>query len=117
MSRRKADKRIFSYDEAISLFPHVRDLTRAAVRQIDALFNAVESREELEARRKEIEEASEQIFNAWVQKIQSLGAEAKGPWLVDWDSGDGYYCWRFPEEALAYFHTYEDGFAGRLPIN
>ncbi len=47
----------------------------------------------------------------------SLGAEVKGLWLVDWDSGDGYFCWRFPEAALAFFHTYEEGFAGRLPVN
>jgi hypothetical protein len=38
-------------------------------------------------------------------------------WLVDWDSGDGYYCWRFPEQAIGFFHTYEEGFGGRLPIN
>jgi hypothetical protein len=53
----------------------------------------------------------------WAQQVQSLGAEVKGLWLVDWDSGDGYFCWRFPEETLAFFHTYEEGFAGRLPIN
>ena len=38
-------------------------------------------------------------------------------WLVDWDNGDGYYCWRFPEETVSFFHSYEEGFGGRLPIN
>ncbi|HBL26148.1 MAG TPA: hypothetical protein DD490_04855 [Acidobacteria bacterium] len=113
----RLSKRTFSYDEAISLFPHVRDLTRAAVQQIETLVHTLESRGELETRRQELEEAQERIFRAWAQRVQALGAEVKGPWLVDWDSGDGYYCWRFPEEALAFFHSYEDGFAGRLPIN
>ena len=36
--------------------------------------------------------------------------------LVDWDAGDGYFCWRYPEPALAHFHGYEEGFAGRVPI-
>ena len=100
MSKRRAiGKRIFTYDEAISTFHVVRDLTSAAVRQ------------------EELEEARERIVTAWAQRISSLGCEVKGVWLVDWDSGDGYYCWRFPEQALSYFHTYDEGFEGRIPIN
>jgi hypothetical protein len=49
--------------------------------------------------------------------VTSLGCEVKGVWLVDWDTGDGYYCWRFPEQAISFFHTYDEGFAGRIPIN
>jgi hypothetical protein len=114
MQSRPRDKRIFSYDEAINTFPFVRDLTAAAVRQIDALIRSVEAREE---RRSEIEEACEKIVQNWTQELNAIGCEVKGLWLVDWDSGDGYYCWRFPEEAISYFHTYEEGFAGRIPIN
>jgi hypothetical protein len=110
-------KRIFSYDEAISTFPIVRDLTAAAVRQIEALVNTVASVEELESRREELEEAREKIVRLWAQEISSVGCEVKGLWLVDWDSGDGYFCWRFPEQALSFFHSYEEGFSGRLPIN
>ena len=46
MSRRRTiGKRIFSYDEAVNTFPVVRDLTTAAVRQVEALLNSVASRE------------------------------------------------------------------------
>ena len=118
MSKRRAiGKRIFSYDEAVNTFPLVRDLTAAAVRQIEALTHSVASRDELDTRRDELEEARERIVRAWAQQVSSLGCEVKGVWLVDWDSGDGYYCWRFPEQALSFFHTYDEGFAGRIPIN
>jgi hypothetical protein len=118
MSKRSAiGKRIFTYDEAVSTFHVVRDLTSAAVRQVEALINSVGSRDELDSRREELEETRERIVNAWAQRISSLGCEVKGVWLVDWDSGDGYYCWRFPEQAVGFFHSYEEGFAGRLPIN
>jgi len=117
MSQQRSNKRIFSYDEAISTFPVVRDVTAAAVRQIEALMNTVGSREELESRRDELEEAREKIVHLWAQEVSSVGCEVKGLWLVDWDSGDGYYCWRFPEEAISFFHGYEEGLAGRLPIN
>jgi hypothetical protein len=116
-SKRPQGKRIFSYDEALNTFPLVRDLTAAAVRQIDALINNLGSRDELDVRRDELEEARERIVRAWTREVTALGCEVKGVWLVDWDSGDGYYCWRHPEQSIAFFHTYDEGFAGRIPIN
>ncbi|HKI05056.1 MAG TPA: DUF2203 family protein [Thermoanaerobaculia bacterium] len=117
MARKRPNKRIFSYDEALSTFPLVRDLTAAAVRQIESLVNNLGSRDELDSRRDEIEDARERIVQAWAREVTNLGCEVKGAWLVDWDSGDGYYCWQFPEQAIAHFHTYDEGFSGRLPIN
>ncbi|HEY7213127.1 MAG TPA: DUF2203 family protein [Thermoanaerobaculia bacterium] len=117
MAQRRSGRRIFSYDEALSTFPAVRDLTTAAVRKVEALTGSLDGAEEVDARRREVEEARERIVRAWAREITSLGCEVKGLWLVDWDSGDGYYCWRFPEQSIGFFHTYDEGFAGRLPIN
>jgi hypothetical protein len=117
MAQRRSGKRIFSYDEALSTFPAVRDLTAAAVRQVEALAGRLGGSEEMDARRAELEEARERIVSAWAREISSMGCEVKGMWLVDWDSGDGYYCWRFPEQSIGFFHSYDEGFAGRIPIN
>jgi hypothetical protein len=114
---RRPSRRVFSYDEALSTFPTVRDLTTAAVRQIEAVVNSIESRQELAARQEEIAETCDGILEEWARQITGLGCEVKGRWLVDWDSGDGYYCWRFPEKTISFFHTYEEGFSGRMPIN
>lgn len=111
------DKRTFSYEEALETLPAVRSLTAEAVGRIEALVNRVQSPEELEGRRDELETATQAIIESWARQIIALGCEVKGLWLVDWDSGEGYYCWRYPEETIAYFHGYEDGFAGRIPIN
>lgn len=110
-------KRIFTYEEALATFPAVRRLTHAAVRQVESLVNRVQSLEEMEARRAEIESACQKIIQSWAEQVIAMGCEVKGLWLVDWDNGSGYYCWRYPEETLAHFHTYEAGFAGRVPIN
>jgi hypothetical protein len=116
-SPNRLSRRIFSYDEALSTFPVVRDLTNAAVRQVEAVVSSIQSREELAARQAEIEETCDGIVHEWARRITGLGCEVKGRWLVDWDSGDGYYCWRFPEKTISFFHTYEEGFSGRMPIN
>lgn len=118
MSRSKAAAgRTFTYDEALASFPVVRDLTAAAVRQVEALVNELQSVDEMEARETELHESYRRIVEAWAEEVASLGCEAKGLWLVDWDSGDGYYCWRHPEPTIGFFHSYEEGFAGRVPVN
>lgn len=109
-------KRIFTYEEALESFPRVRELTLEAVGQVEALYNQVQSAGEGEARRAELESAFREIVERWAARVVALGCEVKGVWLVDWDSGDGYFCWRYPEEGVFYFHGYEEGFAGRVPI-
>src|SRR3954452_7136074 len=111
---RRAGRRIFSYEEALAVFPAVRDLTASAIEHFEELAAGGRAGE---ARRQEVEQARDGIVAEWVREITAIGCEVKGLWQVDWDNGDGYYCWKFPEETISYFHTYEDGFAGRMPVN
>lgn len=84
------------------------------------MFEVVEAlSRELEASGGADEEVREQIeaaLAAWVRDVTATGAEVKGLWLVDFDNGSGYYCWRWPELRLEYFHSYADGFSGRMRI-
>jgi regulator of sirC expression with transglutaminase-like and TPR domain len=98
-----ASRRIFSLDEARALLPRVRDLTTDAVLRYGRLSG-------------DLEDERESIVREWMREIRALGVEIKGLWLVDFDSGAGYYCWKYPEPALNHFHGYEEGFSGRLPL-
>lgn len=117
MAVRVRTPRRFSYEEALTIFPVVRDLTADAAQQVAAVGRELESLEADSDRRQDLESSQQTIVEQWTREIEALGLEVKGLWLVDWDCGDGYYCWRHPEPGLAHFHGYDEGFANRVPIN
>ncbi len=106
VSAEPAETRIFSFDEARTVLPKVKEITSDAVFRYARLGESGG----------ESEEERQGIVREWAREIVSLGAVIKGLWLVDFDSGAGYYCWKYPEPSLEYFHTYDEGFSGRLPL-
>jgi regulator of sirC expression with transglutaminase-like and TPR domain len=97
-------KRTFTLDEARALLPKVQERTADAVQRYASLPG-------------DLEDARLEVVQEWADEMRTLGLEIKGLWLVDFDSGAGYYCWKYPELALNHFHSYEEGFSGRLPLN
>jgi len=98
-------KKIFTYEDASALLPEVQRMTSDAVERVQSLDEATASSEKYQG-----------IVQEWAEDVMSLGIDVKGLWLVDFDNGSGYYCWKYPEESLQYFHGYEDGFQGRVRL-
>lgn len=109
-------KRRFTLEEAKALLPLIRRITREAVEQVEQLKIRVEELDPEPCQRPYYEKQFATLYGRWCEKIIRLGCEPKGLWLVDFDNGAGYYCWRFPEEELSHFHGYEEGFEGRMPM-
>ena len=107
---------IFSLQQARDLLPHVKHMTADAVRRAESLVSQLNRLEEQDPQRVTLSAALRDVVNRWAEQVQSLGLEAKGLWLVDFDNGEGYYCWSYPEETVAHYHGYEDGFRGRMRI-
>jgi hypothetical protein len=111
--------RVFTLEEARALLPQVQSLTRPVFELAASLaeeHHAAEDAREPE-RVESLQDRLEALMESWAEGVRQLGPEVKGPWLVDFDSGDGYWCWAFPEEELDHWHTYEGGFSNRMPLS
>lgn len=110
------ETRVFSLAEAKTLFPLVRRITQAAYAELDPVRKILDGLLPTDPQLAEIEARYEVVVKRWVGKMGRLGLVVKGLWLVDFDTGDGYLCWKFPELRLAHYHSYDEGFANRRPL-
>lgn len=110
------DPRIFSLAEAEALFPLVRKITQAAHQELEPVRRNLEAMVPSNPLIRDVEREYEAIVKRWVAKMERLGLVVKGLWLVDFDTGDGYLCWKFPELKLGHYHGYHEGFTGRRPL-
>jgi hypothetical protein len=107
---------IFTLTQASELLPQVKHLTADAVRRAEALADQLRGLADDNPEHSLLSEALRDVVAGWVEEVRELGLEAKGLWLVDFDNGEGYYCWSYPEPAITHYHGYDDGFAGRIKI-
>lgn len=108
-------RRVFSLEDARAVLPVVFRITKEYARRVDGLVSRLESRDSLrEDLIDAIESQISQLVLEWQGKLQKLGALPKGLWLADFDSGDGYYCWKYPERTVEFWHSYNDGYSRRV---
>ncbi len=116
MNEDSTARRTFTLVEAQQLLPRVRALTDEAVKAADRLSTEVQRLAKPDPARAAAATELEAVVEAWTHRVRALGLEVKGLWLVDFDNGDGCYCWKYPEAAILHYHGYEEGFAGRMKI-
>jgi len=110
-------KRVFSVIEARQILPIIRRVTEEANLRIRGLLAKLEAVKDRDAEKtKEYEDQINRHVSEWQTKIAKLGAEGKGLWLVDFDCGTGFYCWKYPEKSLDHFHGYTEGFQARVKM-
>ena len=110
------ETRVFTLAEAEELFPLVRAITEVAWHELEPVRRRLESMVPSNPRLHALENEYEKIVKRWMAKMHRLGLTVRGLWLVDFDTGDGYLCWKFPELRLGHYHNYQDGFSGRRPL-
>ncbi len=110
--------RIFILEEAQALMPQVKATTEPVYTLAASLAEELSEAEEAqdETRAEDLRERLQTLVQSWQQSMQDLEAEVKGLWLVDFDSGDGFWCWAYPETELGHWHSYEGGFRSLVPV-
>jgi hypothetical protein len=131
--------RTFTLDEAQSLLPVLESLLRAAIsgkkvmEEVEAEMQALNHRIFLNggthvdvvplARRKAERAKAEQRAKDALAEIDSIGVQVKDLeiGLLDFpcevDGRVVLLCWRMGEESITHWHSTEEGFAGRKPID
>ena len=103
--------------EAQDLLPLVYKLTEKAHAEVKRMMSQIDAMKNVpQTRIQSMEEEVQKTIESWQAKIQKLGGIPKGYWLVDFDHGAGYFCWKFPEKVIKYSHGYQEGFTGRKEI-
>lgn len=110
--------RYFTLEKAQAMLPLVYRMTEDAAKQTKYLMACIDALQDKKSNRTlELQEQINEIIHKWQNKLERLGVKPKGLWLADFDNGDGYYCWKFPETKISFKHAYQDGFTGRIMIS
>lgn len=114
----EADRsRVFTYEEAKELLPLVYRITQASFLEVQDTLNFLDRLSpKTDADVQRLESEINEGIRRWQTKMEKLGLHPNGMWVADFDSGDGYYCWKYPEHEIKFWHGYKDGFAGRVLI-
>lgn len=109
-------RKVFDYESINELLPIVHRITKQYSEKVKNLIQKLDHIAGQEQKVTETELEINNLIQEWQVKVEKLGAHTKGLWIADFDSGDGYFCWKFPEEQILYWHGYRDGFSGRRPV-
>jgi hypothetical protein len=108
---------VFTLDDARAVLPIVFRITKVYSEKVEGLIDRIEAVSgHNEALATEIERQINTLIQEWQGKVERLGALPKGLWIADFDAGDGYYCWKYPERSIDYWHKYADGFSKRVHV-
>lgn len=109
---------IFTVDSARELLPLVYKITTEVDEEMQTLKGQIACAQHQDNfdKSQSLESSAQELLERWESKILKLGLAPKGMWLVDFDMGQGYFCWKYPELDIRFWHGYDDGFSGRRPI-
>lgn len=107
----------FALNEVNALVPVFLKITEVYNQEVNALIARIEALPDTEDKRAvEYEEEINDKIKQWHLKVKKLGGTPRGLWLVDFDAGDGFYCWKYPEEEVKFWHSYQDSASDRIPL-
>lgn len=103
--------------EAQRLVPVIIKMTERTQKEVQILVQRLEAARPIdENKANQIENEIDQVMAVWRDQVSRLGGTPKGVWIVDFDNGKGYFCWKYPEKQIQFEHGYKDGYLGRRKL-
>ena len=119
-----ACKKSFSLEEANSILPVIIKISHKHSFKVTQLFQKIEMLGENGKVDSKIESAIDESIRIWKEKVIKLNAIPRGLWRVDFPwvsttnpSDRGYFCWKFPEKSILYWHGSSGGNSSRVAID
>jgi len=105
----------FTLAETNQLLPVIIKITNKYQDKLNRALTQIEQEGHLNTKA-HLKIKAQNIIDEWNYKIKKLGAKPTGIWNADFDFGDGYYCWKYPEPKISHWHTHREGFSNRKPV-
>ncbi|MBT6176549.1 MAG: DUF2203 family protein [Deltaproteobacteria bacterium] len=93
---------VHSLEQANQLMPYLQGITQKAASEVLVLAQERDLFEVDEPGYDDCVEKIQGVIDIWVDQVDQAGAKPCGLWAVDFDKGDGYYSWKYPEPTLEY---------------
>ncbi|RME18002.1 MAG: DUF2203 family protein [Bdellovibrio sp.] len=111
-------EKLFTEERAEQVRPIIHRFTHKYSQKVNALISKLESLDNSDTTGMQaIETEINGLINSWNRKVKKLGGIPRGLWIVDFDCGDGYLCWTFPEPQILYWHSYNTGYSQRIKLS
>lgn len=109
-------ERLFDLPEAQIQLPLVQSITKKHQAQLAPLQIRLNKMLSNDPRRSTLESEYEAVVCRWRTKVQQLGAQVAGLWVVEFNVGEGWLSWRHPELSLSYFRENGADFSDRSSV-
>lgn len=109
--------KLFSLKEAKQLLPLVVSITERHKHDLSPIQDRLDKMLSNDPRRASLETKFEQVVSKWKQKIEQLGLNVAGLWMVEFDVGEGYLNWRYPEIGIHHFRDKQSALTDRKRLN
>ena len=109
-------KKLFDLREARELLPLIQSVTQKQQQALAPIQLRLSKMLSNDPRRKNFENDYETVVSQWRNKVELLGAQVSGLWMVEFDVGDGLLAWRYPELSLGHFRPYDISFSERMKL-
>lgn len=108
--------RVFSLAEAADHLLLVQSITKKHRAELAPLQLKLEKMLSNDPRRRYLEAQYQAVVTRWRNKIEQLGANVAGLWMVEFSLGDAFVCWRDPELSLSHVRPRDADFKQRVAL-